>query len=271
VDDQRLTELETAIADGGALLVRIQKYRRGTTPEAAAVVRDALAVGDAARRLHHRAALDASALDRLLAEAGTIVGRLRGLLAAVHGAPEYRTAVAARAAGDQATLARVLPEVFAGLEPLSPVPDLYVPVAWRSRGRPRAGAELASDVAAIGTRGLPAEGDDLSPGTDPLLGAVALADVPPDDEPVLLRLPVGTVALPVYRHADTGACLIYVDALRTPVVVRLATEPGTEQLRVVFDWPAWRAELVDALETAGIPTDPSHGSGRRGAARVRRP
>jgi hypothetical protein len=255
VDERRVTELEAAIADGGALLARIQKYRRGTTPEVAAVIRDALAVGDAARRLHHRAALEAVALDRLLAEAGAIVGRLRGVLAAIHGSPEYRTAVTARAAGDQATLARVLPEVFSGLAALTPVPDLFAPVAWRSRGRPLPAAVLAGEVAALRTNGLTAEGDDLSPATDPLLTAVSLADAPLDDEPVLLRLPAGSVGLPVFRHADTGGCLVYVDALPVRPVVRLATEPGGEQLRVVFDWGTWRAEVEAALAAAGIPTE----------------
>ena len=64
-----MTELESAIADTGALLVQVQKYRRGTEPEGAALARDAMALGDAARRLHRRDALETAAVTALMAEA----------------------------------------------------------------------------------------------------------------------------------------------------------------------------------------------------------
>src|SRR5437870_2399153 len=100
MDEALVGELEAAVADTGALLVRAQKYRRGAGPEGSALAREALALGDAARRLHRRDALDAAAATRLLDEAHALAARLRALIAAVREAPEYRAAVAAHAAGD---------------------------------------------------------------------------------------------------------------------------------------------------------------------------
>jgi hypothetical protein len=255
VDERRVSELEATIADAGALVVRLQKYRRGSTPEADAVVRAAMAVGDRARRLHHRGALDEAAVARLLAEAGVAVARLRELLAGVHHAPEYRAALVARAAGDQDTLGRTLPHVFAGLERLARPPDLFAPVGWRRRGRPLPAAEVAAGVLACRTDGIAAEGDDLTPGTDPRLTAVTLAAAPPADEPVLLRFPGWTLPLPVYRLVDIDAHLVYCDALRAPFVVRLAAGPGDEDPRVAVDWPTHRARMAEALVTAGVSVE----------------
>ncbi|HZP43223.1 MAG TPA: hypothetical protein VFD84_17175, partial [Candidatus Binatia bacterium] len=62
-----MSALEAAIADTGALIVQLEKYRRGAAADAVAAVRDALALGDAARRLHRRDALDDAEAGRLLA------------------------------------------------------------------------------------------------------------------------------------------------------------------------------------------------------------
>src|SRR5437773_495493 len=80
--------------------------------------------GDEARRLHRRDALDAAAARRLLAEAGALAERLRALLAEVRAGADYRAAVVAHRAGDRATLARLLPAIFAGLEPAPAPGDL---------------------------------------------------------------------------------------------------------------------------------------------------
>jgi len=83
VDEGLVTELESAIADSGALVVRAQKYRRGAGPEGAALLGAALALGDEARRLHRRDALDAAAAAHLLAGARALAERLQALLAEV--------------------------------------------------------------------------------------------------------------------------------------------------------------------------------------------
>jgi hypothetical protein len=259
VDDALVTELETAIADTGALLVRAQKYRRGAGPEGAALLREALALGDAARRLHRQEALDAAAARRLLAEAHALAARVRTLLAAIREAPAYRTAVAAHAAGDQARLAGALPAIFAGLEAVARPPDLFSPLAWLRRGRPRAVADIVAEVTQACAEGLAAEGDDLSPGADAELPAVTLAGERPADEPLALRLPAATLKAPVYRLADTGEYLVYIPRLRAPLAVLLSTELRIdEQLRVESapsDYERYRADLRAALVAAGITVE----------------
>jgi hypothetical protein len=259
VDEGLVSELEGAIADTGALLVRVQKYRRGTEPEGAALAREALALGDAARRLHRQGALDAAAARRLLDEARALATRLHALLAAVRDAPEYRSAVTAHAAGDHATLARLLPAIFAGLEPVATPGDLFAPVAWLWRGRLRPVADVVAEVVAARIEGLAAEGDDLSPGADAQLPAVVLAADPPADDPVVLRLPAGSVAPPVHRLLDTGEHLVHVPRLRTPTVVLLAPHLELEeQLRVEItpaEWTDYRAKLAAALAAAAVPVE----------------
>lgn len=254
-----MSELEAAIADTGALLVRAQRYRRGAGPVGAALRAEALALGDAARRLHRRDALDEAAAGRLLGTARDLAARLRALLGEVRDAPEYRAAMTAHAAGDHAVLARTLPAIFAGLERVAPPAALFVPIAWQRRGRPRPAVELAAEVVALRDTGLEAEGDDLSPGADAALPAVVLLAAPPPDEPVVLRVPGALVRGPLHRLADTGELLIHAPRVRLAGVVRLAsTLPGGEQLRIDLapaDWARHRGELAAALAAASVPVE----------------
>jgi hypothetical protein len=261
VDEALVGELEAAIADTGALLVRAQKYRRGAAAEGGALVRRALALGDAARRLHRQDALDEAAARGLLAEAGALAERLRTLIAAVRAALAYREAVAAHAAGDHATLARLLPGIFAGLE-AAPAPiDLFTPVASLRRGRLRPVAELVAEVLEARTHGLVAEGDDLSPGADAELPAVTLRPDPPAGEPALLRVPAAALPPPVLRLTESGDHLVHVPRLRVAGSVRLAVrlEPE-EQPRIEIgaaEYARHRDALARALASAGIPVEAS--------------
>src|SRR5439155_25133075 len=102
--------------------------RRGAGPEGAALLGAALALGDEARRLHRRDALDAAGAARLLAEARALAERLRALLDEVRAGPDYPAAVAAHRAAERAALARPLPAIFPGLErPPAPADPLAAP------------------------------------------------------------------------------------------------------------------------------------------------
>jgi hypothetical protein len=244
VDEARVSELESAIADVGALLVRAQKYRRGAGPEGATLEHAAFALGDAARRLHRRDTLDAAAATALLDEARALADGLRRLVASVHASADYRAAVAAHAAADGATLARLLPAIFAGLEPATPAGPLFAPVAWLRRGRFRPFAVLVADVA----NGLAAAGDDLSRGADRELPAVVLSGTAPD-EPVALRFAAETIAGPLHRLADGDEHLVHVRtyALRRRCFARRFAPD--EQLRVEIA-PAEYARFRDAPAAA---------------------
>jgi len=254
VDEAVVGELEAAIADVGALLVRVRKYRRGQTGAGATLLDEALALGDRARRLHRHEALDAAAARALLAEAEALVARGRELLAAVRATPEYRAAVAAHAAGDAAALAAALPAIFVGLEAVGGRPDLFYPVAWQRRGKPRAVADIVAEVQRCRDDGLPAEGDDVAPGTDPELPAVVLQGEAPPDEPVVLRCSAAMRGQPIYRLADTGEVLVYAPRLRAPFTVLLRDTSAGEDDDAPLD-PAWRTALGAALAAAGVPVE----------------
>jgi len=259
VDESLVTELETAIADTGALLVRLQKYRRAAEPDGVALLREALALGDTARRLHRRDALDPAAATHLLADARRLAGRLRACITAVRDGPDYRAAVAAYGTRDRDALARLLPSIFAGLEAIPTPPDLFAPVVWLRRGRLRPVADVASDVAAVRTAGLAADGDDLSPGADAELPAVALSGDGPADEPFLLRFPAGTIAGPVHRLVESGEYLVHAARVRAPAVLRLAPRlAGDEQFRVEIspgEYARYRSALAAAAAAAGVAID----------------
>jgi len=260
VDEAVVTELETALADTGALLVRLQKYRQGETPEATLLARRALALGDVARRLHRRDALDLGASTHLRAEARALVEALRAVLADVQQTSAYRAAVTAHAAGDAPALLRLLPEVFAGLEPEPPGADLFLPVAWLRRGRLRPPAEVAAEIVAARAAGVPGDGDDVSPGADAVLTAVAVATAAPAGEPVVLRVPGGAGVAPLLRLSESGELLVHVPRLRVPTAIARVAErlELDEQLRVEIEpaaWSAWRAALAAALGAARVPVE----------------
>ena len=119
-----------------------------------------------ARRLHRRDALDRVAGSRLLGEARVLADALRDVLADIQRAPAYRAAVAAHAVADAPALVRLLPEIFAGLEPEPPGADLFIPVAWLRRGRLRPPADVGAEIVQARAAGVPGEGDDVSPGAD---------------------------------------------------------------------------------------------------------
>ena len=259
MDEGLVTELESAIADSGALVVRAQKYRRGAGPEGAALLGAALALGDEARRLHRRDALDAAAAAHLLAEARALAERLQALLAEVRAGVDYRAAAVAHRAGDRATLARLLPAIFAGLEPAPAPGDLFAALAWLRRGRPRPAEEVVGEVLAARAEGLAGEGDDLSPGADPELPAVTLRSDAPPAEPLVLRLPAAALPAPVLRLVESGEYLVHAARLPAPFALRLAARlESDEDLRVALapaDYTRWRDVLARALAAAGVPVE----------------
>jgi hypothetical protein len=252
-DEHTVNALEAAIADLGSLLVRLEKYRRGRAPDATALQHEAMVLGDRARRASRSGALDDAAAARLQAEAGQLVGRVREILAEVHDAPAYRAALEAHAVGDHATLARTLPTVFAGLEPVTAPLALFRPVAWRRRNRPRPAPDLVAEVASLVSGGLIGEGDDLAPGVDPALPAIVLETELPLDEPVVLRIAGPALGVRVHRLEATGEHLVHAARLRVPFTVLLARDLDPDALESTpLDYARWRAEIATALTAAGI-------------------
>src|SRR5207247_951179 len=106
------------------------------------------------------------------------------------------------------------------------------------------------------SEGLAADGDDLAPGVDPGLPAVALTAEPPPGEPIVLRLPAGAAPAPVCRLSDTGDYLVHVARLCGPFTVLLRATLDPEALEETpVDYPPYRAEVLAVLSTLGIPVE----------------
>jgi len=250
--DDVVGELEAAVADLGTLLVRARKYRRDDAADRS-LLDDALALGDRARRLHRHGALDAGAAREILGEVRALAARIRSVVAAARAAPAYRAAVAAFAAGDRAALAAAVPTIFAGVERVVSPPALFFPLAWQRRNRPRPVADVVVEVARCRDEGIPAEGDDMAPGTDPDLPAVVCAA--DTDDPVTLRFDASAIDAPVHRLSDSGEFLVYVPCLRAPFRVVLRAALAADDDEGAAEFPAWRAGLATALASAGIGVD----------------
>src|SRR5207245_6662238 len=132
----------------------------------------------------------------------------------------------------RATLVRLLPAIFAGLEPALAPGDLFAALPWLRRGRPRPAEEVVGEVLAARAEGLAGEGDDLSPGADPELPAVTLRDDAPPAEPLVLRLPAAALPSPVLRLVESGEYLVPAARLPAPFALRLpARLDSAEALR----------------------------------------
>ncbi len=82
MDDRLVAALEAQVAEAGARLVRLEKYRAGTTAESRALRARLLALGDRARRAHHQGTLGDDAAS-LLAEARALARAFDVALAAI--------------------------------------------------------------------------------------------------------------------------------------------------------------------------------------------
>lgn len=249
VDEAAIGTLEQALADLGTLVVQAEKYRR-LMPLVADADRQARTLGADARRLLRRESLGTGEIQTILGEAARLQAELRAAVDATVAGADYRAAVAAYAVADHASLAGVVPEVFAAVEPVGHVPHLFLAVDWTRRGRALTPTVIAAAVQLLAREGLPAIGDDLSAGADATLQAVMLDDEPPEDEPVVLRIDGSTVPVPVFRHAETGTYLIYQPRVRVPFVVELADTLDLDAAPPDYD--AYRASLSAALRSNGL-------------------
>src|SRR5690242_8347241 len=134
--------LEETIADAGALLVQLHKFRAGTSSHAR-LLADTMALGDRARRHLRAQALDAATDAVLAAEATALRDRVQAALADVRSSRSYREAVAAHDVADYASLARLLPAIFTGLRAAPVPPVLWYAPPWQRRSRPRPASEMA--------------------------------------------------------------------------------------------------------------------------------
>lgn len=245
--------LEATLADTGALLVQLDKFRAGR-PLHADLLREAMTIGDRARRHLRAQALDATADAALTVEATALRARVQQALDEIRESAVHRDAVAAHASGNHHALADLLPRLFAGLTPISAPPYLWWAVPWLRRNRPRPAIDLAALVGQLATDGIEPDADIMAPGLDAALPAVPLDSTPTEADPLLLRWSAADVPPAVFRLDDTGAILVHVPRLVAPFTVVLPETLDEDELgEVSVDHPRYRRELADALAAVPVP------------------
>ncbi len=253
MDDGAADALEQAVAEAGGLLVELEKFRAGSRGDLATLRADALALGDRARRLH-REHLLADATGPLLQEGSLLVERFRTRLRELRDSPAFRAATAAHGAGDHATLAALLPDLFEGLELVPAPPPLFHAIPWLRRNRPRPPADVAGEIARLRHDGIEAESDALARGMATGLPAVPLLDQRPAGDPVSLRFAPDALPPAVFRLVDSGDHLVHVRLLTAPFEVLVAESLDPDEVgEISFDQVRYRDDLLRALRHAGVP------------------
>jgi hypothetical protein len=251
VDDAAVSALEEVVGDLGSLLVEMQKFRAARAPDAQALRRACLGLGDRARRAHRHGTLDPAVAADLGADAAVARSGLQSWLAALRSSPPYTAAVAALAAGDDARLRAALVTLFEGAVSAPRPATLFHAVAWQRRGRPRPAAEIADDLVRLRTEGLAGDGDPGAPGVDPALPGVVFSVAPPPGQPIYLAIgggrPDWVLALPDGNVVVPGA------RLQVECTVVLA-DPGDPDLdEWTMDPVALRDGLERTLAARGLP------------------
>lgn len=257
MDDDVVSALEEAIADLGALLVQMDKFRAARAGDARGLRAVCLAIGDRARRAHRHGQLGASLAREISADAGAARVALAAWLATVRGSTSYQHAVAALGGADDRSLQDALLEIYDGVTVVEPPTALFHPVTWQRRGRPRPANEVAQDLARLRTEGLLGDGDPGAPGVDPSLPGVVLFPGPPPGAPIYLTLR-GPARPPwVLALAATGDLVIPGARAILPFAVALADPEDADLDAWNLDPVAHRRGLELALRAAGLPLDGS--------------
>jgi hypothetical protein len=252
MDPDTPTRLEVCIADAGALLVQLGRYRARDGAAVAALRPAAMALGDRARRAHHDGTLAAVA-EALLADAEGLVARLREALTAIRSGPEHAAARAAVRMGDRAAIAAAIEKLFADVEVVAHPPTLQQAVPWFRRSRALPPDAVAATIAGIATEGFALDGDDLAPGRDPDLPAAVLLPVVPPGDPVALRVEAVHLPAPLVRLADGDEHLIHGPPLVVPITIVVRERLDDDELETTpVDYPRWRDALVTALAGRGL-------------------
>jgi len=255
VDDDVVSALEVSIADLGALLVQVDKFRAGRGDDARALRAVCLAIGDRARRAHRHGSLDEGLARELHADTTTARASLEQWLAAVRASAPYRAATAALADGDDGALRTSLAALYDGVT-VAPAPDaLFHPVMWQKRGRPRPAGEIAHEIARLRAEGLPGDGDADATAVDPGLPGVVFHRAPPPGAPVYLAVRGDARPAWVLDLTTTGDVVVPGARVRLPFAVALA-DPDADDLDAwALDPTDFHRDLTAALRAAGVPLD----------------
>jgi hypothetical protein len=172
---------------------------------------------------------NAAVLER---EISALADRARNMLAELIESRTYRDLVAALEAGDGQTAARLVPEVFDGVEAVRPSGPLYLPLSPK-RGEKMIDPAVAADrIATMAHEGIEPQ-HSPGPGADakiqPIRFYEQLAGL---DSPLLVVVAGEHLPEPSFRATELGEILVYRQRISLPFSVGLRAASPDDWLEV---------------------------------------
>ncbi len=247
-----LARIEEQVVAMGELLEQTRRYR----PLAAESARLYEAVSRVTARVRRAnrdpsgAGLDFEALAQAVESSTRAV---RHLLEEFHGSPTYRALLNALERDDAAECRRLVPEVFADVEPTTPAGDLHLPLSAK-----RGEGLLDPDAAAEAVGRMVREG--IEPQAGPGLGADGnvrpirfFQGITGIDSAAWVIVAGEAVRAPAFRAPDLDEVLVYTRRLRVPLSVGLRRESPDDWLEVrAGGYAPYRERCRERIQACGV-------------------
>jgi len=258
VSAEQIIALEAALADLSDLYAVTRNFTALQSGAEAELLPRIYAIGARLRSLVRAGNLDDAAIDRNATEILACATQWRGALGEIRGSPLYQRAVHDVASARQATLAEVIPQVFARVRVVQPAPSLYFPVS-PSGGRRRPGSSPFLSPADCADKIMQLLADGIEPDVETAewwereLPSIVCADTPAGVEsPIVLCVAAAAVPVTVFADIDAATLRVFTPRLRAPMSVLLARDATDEWWEAYQDsYHVFRVALQQHLAARG--------------------
>jgi len=244
--------IEEQVVAIGELLERTRRYR-SLAAESAELYAAVSRVTARVRRANRDARAAGPDLEALARAVESSARAVRHLLGEFHSSPTYRELLDALAREDSAASRRLVPQVFADLEPTTPAGDLYWPLgAKRGEGvlDPEAAAETVASIAREGIEPQPGPGVGADASVRPLRFFAGIAGI---DAALWMIVAGERVSAPAFRAPELDEVLVYTRRLRVPFAVGLRRESPDDWLEVrAGGYEPYRERCRELLVARGV-------------------
>jgi len=194
-----------------------------------------------------------AAAARLEEEMEALATRARGMLDALTTSAAYRELLSALGRDDGPTAARLISEVFEGVEPARPSGPLYLPLSPK-RGEPLLDPSIAAErIAGMTREGIEpqhAPGPGADANVQPIRFYEELAGL---DSPILVVVHGEDLPEPAFRASALGEMLIYRRRIHVPLTAGLRKESPDDWLEVrAGGYESYRSRCREQITERGI-------------------
>lgn len=244
--------IEEQVVAIGELLEQTRRYRplAAETAELYAAVSRVTARVRRANRDARGAGLDLEALARAVESSAVAV---RHLLDEFHSSPTYRALLDALGQEDAPEIRRLVPQVFADLEPTTPAGDLLWPLsAKRGEGllQPDAAAEAVARMTSEGIEAQAGPGVGADASVRPIRFFAGIAGI---DAALWVVVAGERVAAPAFRAPELDEVLVYERRLRAPFSVGVRRESPDDWLELrAGGYEPYRERCRELIAASGV-------------------